>query len=212
MQQFPSEVSILVLGAGWTSTFLLPLLESRDISYAATTTTGRDGTIKFKFDHDDSSNDQYYSLPKAKTILITFPLKGTGQSKHLVSSYIATHSHGGDGSLASFQFIQLGSTGIWQIPQPDTWVTRHSIYDKTNARAIAEDELLTLGGCVLNLAGLWGGSRQVRNWLGRVLKSKQVLKEKGSLHLIHGLDVSRAIVAVHEKFTAGERWVGSCSF
>jgi hypothetical protein len=30
-------------------------------------------------------------------------------------------------------------------------------------RAIAEDELRDLGGCVLNLAGLYGGERDPKN-------------------------------------------------
>lgn len=45
------------------------------------------------------------------------------------------------------------------------WTTRHSPYDKTNARAIAEDELLSQHQetVVLNLSGLWVrfGSRRL---------------------------------------------------
>ncbi|KAH8801751.1 hypothetical protein F5884DRAFT_526581 [Xylogone sp. PMI_703] len=210
LRQTPSEVSILILGAGWTSTFLIPLLQSRGITYAATTTTGRDGTLKFKFDPNDKSNSQYAALPKAKSILITFPLTGKGQSTHLVTSYIDTHStdaHHDDGANHHFQFIQLGSTGIWQIPGQETWVTRHSRYDTSDSRAVAEDELLGHGGCVLELAGLWGGERHPKDWIGRVIKSKEGLRDKGSLHVVHGMDVARAIVAVHERFTGGERWM-----
>lgn len=80
-----------------------------------------------------------------------------------------------------------------------TWTDRHSRYDSENPRAIAEDELLSLASntFVLNLAGLWGGERDPSNWIDRVASSKQQLAVKGSLHLIHGLDVARAIVAVH---------------
>lgn len=88
-------------------------------------------------------------------------------------------------------------------------MNRHSGYDKANARAVAEDELLGLGGCVLNLSGLWGGERHPRNWIGRVAGTKEMLRGKGSLHMIHGVDVARAVVAVSKAFTAGERWV-SC--
>jgi hypothetical protein len=120
----PADVEILILGAGWTSTFLIPLLKKNNISFGATSTTGRDGTFKFKFEHDESdeTKKQYRSLPAAKTILITFPLKGKGESSHLVKSY--SQAHGTDES--KFQFIQLGSTGIFTIPGQDTWVTRHS--------------------------------------------------------------------------------------
>lgn len=76
---------------------------------------------------------------------------------------------------------------------------------------------------VLNLSGLWvrsgssslsfdiinvfanelrnavrqGGSRDPINWVPRIAATKVALASKGSLHLIHGLDVSRAIIAVH---------------
>lgn len=210
----PGDVDILILGAGWTSTFLIPLLKKSDTSYAATTTTGRDGTYKFKFEYDDSievspedNPEQYAALPTAKTILITFPLKGKNQSTHLVTSYIKNHKS----EKSSYQFIQLGSSGIFTIDNQSLWVTRHSDYNTSNPRAIAEDELLGLGGSVLNLSGLWGGARQPKNWIDRVAATKDQLKDKTSLHLVHGEDVARAIIAVHHKFkiAKGQRFVRS---
>src|SRR5438477_1016 len=80
-----------------------------------------------------------------------------GQSQALVDAY--NHSHA-SASSSDVQYIQLGSSGIFEpggITARDThWITRHSPYNKSNTRAIAEDELLQLGGCVLNLSGLWG--------------------------------------------------------
>ena len=199
----PNSVSFLILGAGWTSTFLIPLLKDRKISHAATTTTGRDDTIEFRFEPDSSNPSPYKALPAAATILITFPLRSEGQSRHLTSLYNQTHPD------TKTQYIQLGSTGIWQIEGQPQWIDRHSKYDRANARAIAEDELRDLGGAVLNLAGLWGGSRQPRNWVGRVAGSKEALSKKGSLHMIHGQDVARAVLALSENFTPGQRWVSS---
>ena len=82
-----------------------------------------------------------------------------------------------------------------------------SPYDKSNERAVAEDELLALGGCILNLAGLYGGERQPRNWVSRVAKSKEDVKGKGALHLVHGEDVARGVIAVHEAFEAVDETV-----
>jgi hypothetical protein len=208
-------VALLILGAGWTSQFLLPLLDSEHITHAATTTTGRNGTIKFIFSPTSNNLEPYRCLPQAKYILVTFPLNGPGQSKHLRDMYLQTHHSASTTTSGphdapsgdTTKFIQLGSTGIYQIPNQSLWVTRHSEYDKKNERAVAEDELLSFGGCVLNLSGLWGGERKPRNWVSRVAASKEQLAGKKSLHMIHGVDVARAIIAVVRDFTPGERWV-----
>ena len=144
-------------------------------------------------------------MPLAKNVLVTFPLTGSGQSKTVVEGYGKAHS----GKPGGIGFIQLGSTGIWQIPQDSIWTTRHSPYDTNNKRAIAEDELLELGGCVLNLAGLWGGPRDPKTFVDRVAKTRDEVKSKKSLHMIHGLDVARAIVAVtgHWSAAKGQRWM-----
>lgn len=201
----PAKVDVLILGAGWSATFLIPLLEKENVSYASTTTTGRDGTFKFKFEYGSDNREQYQALPKATTVLITFPLKGEHASSYLYKEYTETHNP----PDSKYQFVQLGSSGIFTIPGQDLWVTRHSNYDISNARAIAEDELLGLGGCVLNLSGLWGGSRHPKNWVDRVAPTKDKLREKSSLHLVHGHDVARAVTAVHRKFhlATGQRFV-----
>ncbi|EME89553.1 uncharacterized protein MYCFIDRAFT_160748 [Pseudocercospora fijiensis CIRAD86] len=199
----PSQtLDLLILGAGWTSTFLIPLLKSQNLTFAATTRDGRNKTLKWSF---DPINPSFTSLPKAHNILITFPLTGTSQSKILVSGYTSHHKT----SPSSHLFIQLGSTGIYQIPQPSHWTSRSSNYDKTNARAIAEDEILSLNHCVLNLSGLWGGDRDPRTWVSRVAKTKAEVKGKKSVHLIHGVDVARGIVATMGKWekAKGQRFL-----
>jgi nucleoside-diphosphate-sugar epimerase len=80
-------------------------------------------------------------------------------------------------------------------------------------RSKEEDELLKLypgdSVTVLNLSGLWGGERLPKNWVGKVAATKEMLQSKGSLHLIHGYDVARAIIAAHKQFgkANGQRWI-----
>ena len=96
-------------------------------------------------------------------------------------------------------WLLLGSTGIYKN---DGWSAWDSPYDKSKDRAIAEDELLDCWrsrACVLNLAGLYGGERQLRHWLPRIARSKKEAAAKGAVHMIHGRDVSRAIIAAHFK-------------
>ncbi|KAI0021698.1 hypothetical protein F4780DRAFT_276476 [Xylariomycetidae sp. FL0641] len=193
------HVKLLILGAGWTSTFLIPLLEREGIKYAATTTDGRDGTIAFRFDPASDDLSQFRALPSAQTILITFPLKGAGPSSQLVSRYAAAHPGGPP------NYIQLGVTSIWTGPG---WQDAEAPYDRANARAVAEDELMACApATALCLAGLYGGARQPRDWVDRVVRSKADLQAKGALHVVHGDDVARAVVALHRAFTPGRRWL-----
>ncbi|KAI0437362.1 hypothetical protein F4803DRAFT_159492 [Xylaria telfairii] len=198
----PSDrsVSLLILGAGWTSTFLMPLLKSEGVKYAATTTDGRDGTIPFRFDPRSTDTAPFAALPAAKTVLITFPLKGAGQASRLVRGYAGTHK-----DAPAPNYILLGVTSIWNAP---TWQDENDAYDAANPRAIAEDELMRCAeASVLSLAGLYGGHRQPRDWVRRVVQSKEQLRAKGALHVVHGADVARAILALHRDFTPRKRWI-----
>ena len=190
-------VSVLILGAGWTSQFLIPLLKTSHVTYAATTRDGRDSTIPFTFNPSSQDIKPYTLLPSAETVLVTFPLTGEGQSKQIISLYRKVNGH-------SNNWIQLGSTGIFTAPH---WNDHNASYNKESPRAIAEDELLELGGCVLNLAGLYGGERNPKNWVARVAKTKEEVKGKRALHVIHGEDVGRAVIAVHQNFSTGKRWL-----
>ena len=62
---------------------------------------------------------------------------------------------------------------------------------------------------MLNLSGLWGGARDPRHWIDRVAPTKEKLAGKLTLHMIHGKDVARGIMAVHRNPTAatGQRYV-----
>jgi hypothetical protein len=193
------EVDLLILGAGWTSTFLIPQLDEAGISHAETTTTGRDGTIPFKFDPDSGNAEPFKHLPAAHTVLVTFPLVGHSQSKTIVGLYRAVHG-------AKNAWIQLGQTGIFN-KRPNDWSDDDAPYDKDDKRAIAEDELRELGGCVLCLSGLYGGERVPARWLPRLAQSKDDVRKRGAVHFVHGEDVARAIIATHRNFTPGKRWI-----
>ncbi|KAL0959338.1 hypothetical protein HGRIS_014599 [Hohenbuehelia grisea] len=215
-----TSVDILILGAGWTSTYLTSLCQARSISYAATTRSGRDGSLMFDFEQekdDDAQLGQFESLPDAATVVITFPIIVNGASAKLVRLYNQTRRHGG-----TAKFIQLGTTSIWDGASKNhitasqaashQWYDRHSTY-VSNARSTSEDELLALSPnvptTILHLSGLWGGQRDMRKWVGRVAPTKDALRNKGSIHMIHGHDVARAILAVHSQFpkASGQRWL-----
>ncbi|KAL6711487.1 hypothetical protein ACN47E_004421 [Coniothyrium glycines] len=194
-------VDFLILGAGWTSQFLIPALTASHITYAATTTTGRDSTLPFKFDPDSTATEPYTQLPSAHTILIVFPLVGPSQSKTLVHLYRSIHG-------AHNHWIQLGATTIYN-QLPTAWSDDASPYNTADPRAIAEDKLRALGGEVLNLSGLYGGTRDPRTWLPRIVRCKQDVRARGAVHFIHGADVARAVLATHRNPQPGKRWIVS---
>lgn len=202
-------VDVLILGAGWTSQFLVPLLESENIAYALSTPQGTlnkfctgkyddSKIVAFHLSSDDSDEAEYATLPTATTVIVTFPLKDKSPAKKLVETYNRVHA-----GFIQTQWILLGSSSVYEGKGSHD---RHSQV-KDTPRSVAEEEMLKLGGVVLNLAGLWGAERLPQGWPKRAITSKQQLKEKGSLHLIHGEDVARACLAVHKRFYSGERYL-----
>ena len=108
-----TTTDILILGAGWTSTFLVPLLQEHNISFVATSRDGseRSGvpTIPFAFDPSSDDVEPFRGLPNAKTILVTFPVYKEGGYKRFVKLWKETHP-GTDAGI-----VQLGSTGIYDV-------------------------------------------------------------------------------------------------
>lgn len=103
------------------------------------------------------------------------------------------------------------------LGQQTSFITRHApIPRPASARVESEFELLSLSSStrqtsVLNLSGLWGNARSARNWVRRIAATKDDLSKKGAVHLVHGVDVARAILAMHlrEEWENGkeERWL-----
>jgi len=104
-----SSCDLLILGAGWTFSFLASHIaaEHPSLSYIATTRDGRNGTLKWAWDAEQDGHQQYEALPRAQTVLITFPIKGEGGSKRMVEGYEEVHG--------AVRWIQLGSTGIFDV-------------------------------------------------------------------------------------------------
>ncbi|KAI8074596.1 hypothetical protein BC940DRAFT_46556 [Gongronella butleri] len=197
---------LLILGCGWTGDFLVELLGDT-VPFACTTRDGRPvgnkATIAWTLSHPVDVS----SLPLATTVVITFPVKEPALLTELVRSYEAHHG------TTSTHWVQLSSTRPFAGPGPHR---RNAALDtsKDTGRMPAEQVLLDQhNGSVLHLAGLWGGQRQPRNWVNR-FKSTDALLGKvqvRQLHLIHGKDVARAILAVHQQqpFQPGQRWIVS---
>ncbi|KAJ3175199.1 hypothetical protein HDU87_006434 [Geranomyces variabilis] len=212
----PEKVDLLILGLGWAGAYVATLLSSLHIPYAATTTSGRDSTIKFAYDPQSTDAEPFRALPATKTLLITFPIRGEPALTNFLTLYAKTHA-----SEPAPNYILFGSTRPYTPPPPppphssggsssSVWVDRDSTPDPSIDAPRQESEAALLahhGGCVINLAGLYGGTRDPRRWVSRVAPTLAALKEKGSLHLVHGKDVAQAVVAVANAFTPSQRWL-----
>jgi hypothetical protein len=101
-------VDLLILGAGWTAEFLIPLLQQSKpaVTFAATTRNGRVvpgyKTITFEV----NSNTNWSIVPQAHTILLAFPTTKEGAVASYVQTYEAVHGHGA-------RWLQLGNTSAW---------------------------------------------------------------------------------------------------
>ncbi|KAI8980451.1 hypothetical protein BDB01DRAFT_229526 [Pilobolus umbonatus] len=148
-----------------------------------------------------SLNIHYAATTRDGRVLITFPINDPAQLTVLMDKYEQQHGN--------THWILLSSTR----PFKGSPANRHTPLDRStnSSRMPAEEELLKRGGTVLYLSGLWGGERDPKKWVHR-FSSPEVIRSKllaRQLHLIHGVDVARAIVAVHHQFMAGERWIVS---
>ncbi|CEP16487.1 hypothetical protein [Parasitella parasitica] len=194
-----AALPILIIGLGWTGQFLAELLVSMQINFAATTRDGRNNTIQWSLP-DACQNIDVSALPPASTVLITFPVMQPECMTLLIDAYEKKHN-------THPQWILLSSTR----PFDGSPANRHTPMDrsKDTGRIPAEDIVVKRGGSVLHLSGLWGNQRQPKGWVPR-FPSKEAIRNKllaRQLHLIHGKDVARSILAVHKQFKPGQRWI-----
>jgi hypothetical protein len=108
-------VDILILGAGWYSQYLIPLIQSDPtLSFAATTRNGRvvAGYTTIKFHISDDEETDWARLPKARTVVLSFPTVVPGAIAKYIRAYESAHGAG------TTRWIQLGSIGAFDVCGP----------------------------------------------------------------------------------------------
>lgn len=95
-------VNLLILGAGWLSHFLIPLLDSSNLTHAATSRSGlTPDTIVWNL------GDSVEGLPRAQTVVVMFPINEWEDLKCLVEAY--------ENTQGECMWILIGSTRGWQV-------------------------------------------------------------------------------------------------
>lgn len=208
-----AAVSILLLGSGWTSQFVLPTLKAASISFAYTRrapTSNDAGAIPFDAAREGRQTAAtFQALPQAQMVVIVFPLTSAQFIQDIVTTYEEVKQ-------CQPAWLALGSTSAWSKGVS----TSTTPVSPSNARAVSEDGLLSMhtsnrSTAVLNLSGLYGGTRNPANFAKRVGETVEKLEEKTSLHLVHGKDVAQAIMSMWEALQDsrrrdavwGRRWI-----
>ncbi|KAJ3279526.1 hypothetical protein HDU79_000485 [Rhizoclosmatium sp. JEL0117] len=204
-----AQVELLILGLGWTGTYVAEECRKDNVSFAGTTRDGRNGSIAFAFDPLNTDPTPFAVLPPATTVLITFPLLSEVAAERLTRFYADTH-----GGAGKTRWILLGSTGNYGPigTSGGPWCDRHSPLINLADRNKGEARILELypqSATVLHLAGLYDEkTRNPRNFIARIAGTKAAVADRKSVHYIHGVDVARAVIAVHRNWRSGEaRWI-----
>jgi hypothetical protein len=210
----PSSVSILLLGSGWTSQFVIPALKARSIPFAYTKRAPRSidvDAVAFEAAREGSQKmSAFQALPRAQMVVIVFPLISGKFVEDIVNTYEKAKG-------CSPAWLALGSTSAW----PKGISTSSSPILETNTRAASEAHLLSMHSgssrptAVLNLSGLYGSTRNPANFAKKVGETIDKLEEKTSLHLVHGKDVASAIIGMWDVLQDsttkdklwGRRWI-----
>ena len=192
-------MSLLIIGKGWSGTYIESLAVKELDHVFSTTRDGRDSTIEFNF-LDPSDATPFKRLPLTAFMVITFPFSSIEMTNAFLNLFWTTHN-------VMPKIILLGSTRPFAAT--NDWSSSDSPLDAQSdpVRINSEEVMLKRGASVLHLAGLWDQVRDPRGWVGRIAQSKNDLSLKNSLHLIHGLDVAKAVVFGFKKFTSKKRWI-----
>jgi hypothetical protein len=102
--------------------------------------------------------------------------------------------------LLDSKVIILGTTSSYEVRTPHELVSEDTPLQKENLRSYAEEELRTLGACILRLSGIFGNERDPVNWYKRGL----IKSPSSYLNLIHVKDIAYAIYKLFENFHAHE--------
>lgn len=178
---------------------------------ASSTSVERSDDCAYPFHFDASTADSVRGrealreacaqLPRARMVVTIFPLPA--EPEGAVSALVQAYEHGTGCTPA---WLALGSTGAWGKGRAAASTTPLLA---SSARARAETALLAMhtGAAdtlqqqrltsVLHLAGLYGTQRNPANFAKRVADTKDKLRGKTSVHLVHGHDVARAIVGMY---------------
>ncbi|MGQ0694349.1 MAG: hypothetical protein ACT4OL_02085 [Nitrospiraceae bacterium] len=182
--------SLVILGAGYTARYLLPLASHRYAHVLATSRVPEKHlshiTPNRRIRFDLTQQDTWKNIPTETDLLWCFP----AVPLHLVQEFSATL----DSPLR--RLVVLGSTSAYDIGSsreyPPPWIDESAPINLTKPRVQGEEFLrINCGAMVLRVAGIYGPGRNPLDWIG----SGRVGPSRKYVNLIHVDDLAAICLA-----------------
>lgn len=191
--------SLIILGAGYTASFLLPLAHQR---YAQVFATSRDPNRHLAYlppeqrlRFDLTQPETWNHIPTETDLLWCFP----AMPVELVQQFSNA------ASLSTRRLVVLGSTSAYDVGSttdyPPPWCDETSPIDLVKPRVQGEEYLrLHCGAVILRVAGIYGPNRNPIDWI----KTGRVRPSRKYVNLIHVEDLARVCLAALMQAPPGE--------
>ncbi len=192
--------SLVILGAGYTAHFILPLASSR---YDIVVSTSRDPGMHLadvpadrRLEFDLSEPATWHTIPSETDLLWCFPAQPLEAVRHFAAT----------ADLASRKVVVLGSTSAYDVATqavdyPPPWIDETAPIDISKLRVQGEEFLQKeCGAIVLRVAGIYGPGRNPLDWI----KSGRVDSSPKYVNLIHVEDLATVCLAALERGRSGE--------
>ena len=184
--------NIVLLGCGFVGKFLIPVLESNGYKVFPTSRNPQSNlqglSNSIKFDLMDEST--YINIPADSQIIFMFPAEPVEKLK-IFYEYIKN---------TSTVKIVLGTTSSYK----DTSGILNEKYPLSDQikRVQGETFLIKNGAVVLQLSGIYGGSRHPFKWLNKGL----IKNSNKTVNLVHVNDICKIILKFLESDLSSERF------
>ena len=191
--------SLIILGAGYTASFLLPLAHQR---YTQVFATSRNPDIRLghltpdqRIGFDLTQPDTWSHLPRESDLLWCFP----ATPLELVQKFSEA------ASLSTRRLVVLSSTSAYDATDsadyPPPWIDETAAIDLAKPRVQGEEYLrLDCEAIILRIAGIYGPNRNPIDWV----KTGRVRPSRKYVNLIHVEDLARVCLAALMKAKPGE--------
>jgi hypothetical protein len=198
---FSLSTSLVILGSGYTSRFILPLAERRYTRILATSrnpdhhlaTLSQNSRVRF----DLSDRTTWQNIPPDGDLLWCFP----AEPLELVQEFAKRLG------MPSRRLVVLGSTSAYGAgdmeTDPPSWTDETAPIDRSKLRVQGEEYLREKhGAVVLRVAGIYGPGRNPIDWIkrGRVGPSRKYV------NLIHVEDLAEICLTALERGLSGEAY------